>query len=81
MKLPVLPTLPPALPAPLPEDPVILMSMVLVCLLSLPWGFSYFLHITLPRLQIKNKSIKNRINHQNDVICFKYDDEKTLYNK
>ena len=31
----------------------------------------YFLHITLPRLQIKNKSMKNRIHHQNDVICFR----------
>ena len=39
---------------------------------------SYFLHITLPRLQIKNQSMKNRINHQKDVICFRSDD---LYNK
>ena len=39
---------------------------------------SYFLHITLPRLQIKTQSMKNRINHQKDVICFRSDD---LYNK
>ena len=44
-------------------------------------SFSYLLHITLLRLQIKNKPIKNRINHQNGVICFRSDDEKTLYNK
>ena len=32
---------------------IILMSMVLVYLLSLPLTFVYFLHITLPRLKIK----------------------------
>ena len=26
----------------------------------------------------KNKLMKNRINHQNDVICFRSDDEKNL---
>ena len=52
-----------------------LMSMVLVCLWSLPSVFVYFLHITLS-LKIKNLSMKNRINHQNDVICF-----RKIYNK
>ena len=47
-----------------------LMSMVLVCLWSLPSVFVYFLHITLS-LKLKNLSMKNRINHQNDVICFR----------
>ena len=47
----------------------------------LAMGVCVFLHITLLRLQIKNKSMKNRINHQNDVICFRSDDEKTPYNK
>ena len=69
----------PALPAPPPQDPVILMSMALVYLLSLPLEFAYFLHIKLRRLQTKNKSLKNK--HQNDVICFRPDDEKTLYDK
>ena len=69
-------TLPPLLPTPLPTlPPVILISNSLVYLLSLPW-FVYFLHITLLRLQIKNKSTKYRINHQNDVICF-----RRIYNK
>ena len=81
MKLPALPTpLPPLSPAlttpPPPQDQMILMSMALVCLQSLPSVFVYFLHITLLRLKIKNKSIKNRINHQNDVICF-----RKIYNK
>ena len=30
----------------------------------------YFLHITLS-LKVKNSSVKNRMNHQNDVICFR----------
>ena len=85
MKLPAPPALPPplppALPAPPPQDLVILMSIVLVYLLSLPLAIAYFLHIKLLRLQVKNKSMKNRINHQNDVICFRSDDEKTLNNK
>ena len=85
MKIPAPPTLPPPLPQALtaqpPQDPVILMPMTLVYLLSLPLAFAYFLHIKLLRLQIKNKSMKNLINHQNDVIYFKSDDEKTLYNK
>ena len=42
-------------------------------------GVAYFWHITLLRLQIKIRSMKN--NNQNDVICFRSDDEKTLYNK
>ena len=83
MKLPALPTpLPPLLPAllalpppllqalPTPS-PVILISMALAYLLSLPLAFAYFLHITFPRLQIKNKSMKIKMNHQNDVICFR----------
>ena len=85
MKIPAPPTLPPPLPQALtaqpPQDLVILMPMALVYLLSLPLAFAYFLHIKLLRLQIKNKSMKNLINHQNDVIYFKSDDEKTLYNK
>ena len=31
----------------------------------------YFLHITIPRLKIKNPSTKNKANHQNDAICFR----------
>ena len=50
--------------------------MALVCLLALPSVFVYFLHITLLRLKIKNSSMKNRINHQKDVICF-----RKIYNK
>ena len=48
--------------------------MALVYLLSLPLALAYFLHITLLRPQIRNKSIKN--NHQNSVICF-----RKIYNK
>ena len=55
---------------------MILMSMELVFLLSLHLAFVYFLHITLPRLKIKNPSMKNKANHQNDVTCF-----KKIYNK
>ena len=77
MKLPAPLTLPSPPPPALPTlPPVILISMVLVYLLSLPLAFAYFLHITLLRLQIKSKSMKNRINHQNDVICF-----RKIYNK
>ena len=66
MKLPVPPTLPPLLPTALPAPPpVILISMALVYLLSLQLAFAYVLNITLLRLQIKNKSMKNRINHPN----------------
>ena len=54
------------------------MSMALVYFLPLPLVFVYFLHIALPRLKIKNSSMKNRINHQNDFVCFRSDD---LYNK
>ena len=77
MKLPVPPTLPPAMPTALPTPPaVILISMALTYLLSLPLAFARFLHITFLRLQIKNKSMKNRMNYQNDVICF-----RKIYNK
>ena len=71
------PTLPPPLPTALPTPPqVILLSMTLVYSLSLPLAFAYFLQITLPRLQIKNESMKNRINRQNNGICF-----RKIYNK
>ena len=89
---PTLPALPPPLPPALPalpppllpallalptQDPMIVMSMALVYLLSLQLMFVYFLHITHLKLQMKSKWIY----HQNDVICFRSDDEKTLYNK
>ena len=45
--------------------------MALVYLRSLPLVYVYFLHITLFNPKIKNKSMKKRINHQNDVICFR----------
>ena len=70
--IPALQTLLPSLPTALPTlTPVIIISMALVYLLSLPLAFAYFLHIALPRLQVNSKSMKNRINNQNDVICFK----------
>ena len=83
MKLPALPTprppllpallaLPPPLLQALPTpSPVILISMALAYLLSLPLAFAYFLHVTFLRLQIKNKSMKIKMNQQNDVICFR----------
>ena len=75
MKIPTLLTMQamklPALATPPPQDQMILMSMALVYLLSLPLAFLYFLHITLLRLKIKNSSMKNRINNQNVVICFR----------
>ena len=37
----------------------------------------FFAYITLLRLNIKNKPMKHRINHQKNVICFK----KNIYNK
>ena len=52
-----------------PQDQMILMSMALVYLLSLPLVLVYFLYITL--FSLKNASMKNRINNQNDVICFR----------
>ena len=61
----------------MPQDLVILMSIALAYLLSLPLTLVYFLHITLLRLEIKNSSMKNRINHQNNVIWFR----SNLYNK
>ena len=77
MKLPAPPAVPPPQPRALPiSPPVIRISMALVDLLSLPLAFAYFLHITTHRLQIKNKSMKNKISHQNDVICF-----GKIYNK
>ena len=77
MKLPAPPPLPPPMPTALPTPPpVILISMALAYLLSLPLAFARFLHITFLRLQIKNKSMKNRMNYQNDVICF-----RKIYNK
>ena len=45
MKLPTLPTPPPPLPS--PQDQMILISMGLVFLRSLPLMFVYFLHLTL----------------------------------
>ena len=45
-------------------------------LASLVIGVCVFLHIMLPRLKIKKPSMKNKINQQNDVICF-----KKIYNK
>ena len=60
----------PALPTPPPQNQMIFISMASVCLLSLPLAFVYFLHITLLRLKIK-PSMKNKTNHQNDVICFR----------
>ena len=45
----------PASPTPPSQDQMILMSMVLIYLLSLPLVFVYFLHITLPGLKIKNR--------------------------
>ena len=79
IKLPALPSPPPPMPPVLPpQDQMILMSMALVCLRSFPLVFVYFLHITL---FLKNLSMKNRINHQKDFICFRSDDEKNLYNK
>ena len=41
-----------------------------IYLLSLPLVFVYFLHITLV-VKIKTSSKKTRIDHQNDVICFR----------
>ena len=53
----------------LPQDQMILMFMALV-LPDLPLAFVLFLHTTLS-LKIKNQPTKNRINHLNDVICFR----------
>ena len=73
MKLPAIPPMQamklPALQPPPPQDQMILMSMALVCLQSLPLVFVCFFHIKLS-LKIKNKPMKNRTNHQKDVICF-----------
>ena len=77
-------SVPPPLPKVLPKGHVTLTSMTLVYLKFLRLGLVYFLQITrnLLRLKIKTKPTKNNsnlLNHQNDVICFKYDGEKTLY--
>ena len=53
----------------LPQDQMILMLIALVYLLSLPLAFVYFLYIKLLRLKTKDKPMKNKIDHQNDVIC------------
>ena len=55
---------------------MILISMALAYLLYLPLTFVYFLYITFFSLKIKNLSLKNRINHQKDVTCF-----RKIYNK
>ena len=47
----------------------------LLYLRPLPLVFVYFLHIT-HSLKIKNKPMKNRINRQNDAMCF-----RKIYNK
>ena len=59
------------LPLPILQYRMILMSITLVYLLSLPLVFVYFLHITLFSLKIKKLSMKNKINHQKDVLCFR----------
>ena len=59
---PLPPFLPPALITPPPQDQMILMSMALVYLQSLPSVFVYFLHITLFSLKIKNSSMKKGSN-------------------
>ena len=41
-------------------------------------GVCIFLYIKLLRLQKKKKSMKNKINHQNEVIYFRSDDKKSL---
>ena len=74
MKLPVLLTMQAmklqTLPTPRSQDQIILMSKVLLYLMSLSLVFVYFLHITRPRLKIKNPSMKTKINNQYDVLCF-----------
>ena len=47
---------------------MIIMSMVLVCLLSLPLVLVFFLHITL--FSLKNSSLKKKISH-NDFMSKK----------
>ena len=59
----------PALPTPPPQDQMTFMSMALIYLLSSPLVFVYFLHIVL--FSLKKISMKNRINHQNNFICFR----------
>ena len=46
------------LPLSMPQDQMILMSMALVYLRSLPSFFVYFLYITLLNLKIKNLSLR-----------------------
>ena len=53
----------------IPQDQMILMSMVLVYLLSLPFVFVYF--FAYNTFSKNRKSMKKKINHQNDVICFR----------
>ena len=47
-------------------------------LIVLAIGVCVILHTSLS-LKIKNLSMKSRINHQKDVICFRSDDEKKNY--
>ena len=62
MKLPALLTIQamklPASPTPPPQDQMILVSMALVYLLSLPLAFVYFSHIILSSL--KNSLVKKK---------------------
>ena len=54
-----------------------IMSMALGYLPSLPQVFAYFLRTT----KKQNKSFMNNLLNQNDVICFRPDNGKTLNNK
>ena len=76
MKLPTLPTPPPPLPP--PQYQMILMSMALVCLQSLPLVFVYFLHITL-FLKIKSKPMKKKTG--STIKKMSYILVKKIYNK
>ena len=47
-------------------------------LATLAIGVCVYLHMKLLGLQTKNKPTKNRINHKNDVICFRSDEGKNI---